>query len=359
MARRHEFADVKSRPCHGFTLVELLVVIGIIGVLIALLLPAVQAARESARRTQCLNNMRQIGLAVQLYADTNRSHLPPFVDARFGVNDSSWRLSLLSFLEQANVEQDVEVHLSPEEDQRERTENWVRISALTLPVFQCPSTPGYLRRDMLSENAVRLGDVDIAGASAMNDYKGVFVVGYFNRAIGLVCCPRGFAGAMYPRATFDRGKDSDTRFAWFGSGARGMTVPMQNIEDGLSSTVFAYEESGVPLPFNVVDPETFVGVSGFSPIDDIRNPTNSRLYSLGVWLEKDWWGTEDPFAAIELVGRAVNVSNVDLPYSFHPGGAHLLMCDTSARLIQDPIDPGVLLALLTRAEGDSVEVVAN
>lgn len=96
----------------GFTLVELLVVIAIIGVLVALLLPAIQAARESARRTQCANNLRQIAIAFQNHHDTNR-FFPSggwhylwvgFPDQGFGKSQSgSWLFSTLPYMEQANL----------------------------------------------------------------------------------------------------------------------------------------------------------------------------------------------------------------------------------------------------------------
>ena len=76
--------------CHtGFTLVELLVVIAIIGILIALLLPAAQAARETARRTQCVNNLKQMGLACQTYANVKK-RLPPGKIFNSGTEYSNW-----------------------------------------------------------------------------------------------------------------------------------------------------------------------------------------------------------------------------------------------------------------------------
>ena len=99
-----------DRKSHGFTLVELLVVIAIIGILVALLLPAIQAARESARRTQCLNNEKQIGIALILRHDARKA-LPPgsvWIGGwgTFDSNgtESTWITHILEYMEEANLE---------------------------------------------------------------------------------------------------------------------------------------------------------------------------------------------------------------------------------------------------------------
>jgi prepilin-type N-terminal cleavage/methylation domain-containing protein/prepilin-type processing-associated H-X9-DG protein len=100
----------------AFTLVELLVVVAIIGVLVALLLPAVQAARAAARRSECASNMRQIGLAIHQYCDTHRGRFPFIVhgeDSRTGkarTKDDSWIYSLAPYLESVD-----KVRLCPED----------------------------------------------------------------------------------------------------------------------------------------------------------------------------------------------------------------------------------------------------
>src|SRR5919106_972509 len=83
------------RTTGGFTLVELLVVIAIIGVLVALLLPAVQAARESARRMQCQNHLKQIGLGIHNFEDTNKTLPHSRYDNRY-----TWAVEILPFIEQ-------------------------------------------------------------------------------------------------------------------------------------------------------------------------------------------------------------------------------------------------------------------
>ena len=92
-----------SASRRGFTLVELLVVIAIIGVLVALLLPAVQSAREAARRGQCTNNLRQIGLAVHNYEDTWKAMPPGSYHGVFG----TWLLHILPFMEQTSLHQQI------------------------------------------------------------------------------------------------------------------------------------------------------------------------------------------------------------------------------------------------------------
>lgn len=101
----------------GFTLVELLVVIAIIGILIALLLPAVQAAREAARRTQCLNNLKQIGVACHNYNDTLKS-LPYNYDPMDGqLGPYSWIVGILPYCEQENLHNQVNFNLHTLGDQ--------------------------------------------------------------------------------------------------------------------------------------------------------------------------------------------------------------------------------------------------
>ena len=100
---------MRSSRERGFTLVELLVVIAIIGVLVALLLPAVQAAREAARRMSCTNNSKQIGLALQNYHDTHKTFPPeaiygngvyPGIGSKEGPYHYTWCFMILPFIEQ-------------------------------------------------------------------------------------------------------------------------------------------------------------------------------------------------------------------------------------------------------------------
>src|SRR3954471_20063556 len=94
----------RRRAAPGFTLVELLVVIAIIGILVALLLPAIQAAREAARRTKCVNNLKNIGLACLNYESTKKSYPPSSTIATdISTNGLSWEVLILPYIEEGGI----------------------------------------------------------------------------------------------------------------------------------------------------------------------------------------------------------------------------------------------------------------
>ncbi|WP_197531323.1 DUF1559 family PulG-like putative transporter [Posidoniimonas corsicana] len=143
----------------GFTLVELLVVIAIIGVLIALLLPAVQAAREAARRTQCLSQLKEVGLAVQNHHDT-RGHFPTGRNRsdQFGV---SWAFEILPYLEEQPV---YDAYIDSE-----RVDSDANAAAMRTPIpaYACPSRRSAAAdRDFDNDDQAPL----VRGSAVLGDY---------------------------------------------------------------------------------------------------------------------------------------------------------------------------------------------
>lgn len=123
---------VYNQGRRGFSLVELLVVISIITILLALLLPGIQAAREAARRIQCVNNLHQLGIALHNYHDAMRRFPAGIVEP----NHTFWSASLLPQLEQANLFNDLNFSMKWET----AGSGNARASATPLKVFRCPST---------------------------------------------------------------------------------------------------------------------------------------------------------------------------------------------------------------------------
>ena len=148
-----------NRFCRGFTLVELLVVIAIIGVLVALLLPAIQAARESARRSQCLNNLKQMGLAIQMHLDAKKC----FPTGCNGTDSKSvsWAYYLLPYMEEGAVFEAYNASY--------RVDDPVNARAMRTPieVYACPSR----RRAAADRNFDNDGNAPLVlAAASLGDY---------------------------------------------------------------------------------------------------------------------------------------------------------------------------------------------
>jgi prepilin-type N-terminal cleavage/methylation domain-containing protein/prepilin-type processing-associated H-X9-DG protein len=130
------------RRIAGFTLVELLVVIAVIGILLALLLPAVQAAREAARRVSCSNNLHQIGVGIHAYNDSYREFPPGAIEmrsltslSRFKARQIAWSALILPYVEQKSLYQSLD--LSKPFDNAANTQG----AAQVVPLYLCPSVP--------------------------------------------------------------------------------------------------------------------------------------------------------------------------------------------------------------------------
>jgi len=292
----------------AFTLVELLVVIAIIGLLIALLLPAVQAARESARRCSCCNNLKQIGLAAHMHHDTY-GRLPagwlgydPATGqpSPLGEPGWGWAAKILPFIEQLNVEKNlVNYHLSILDPAHAAA----RTHALA--VFRCPSDTGKPIFDFDESHGGHphhnpgADDLEFATANYVGAFGTQDVHVCATLSVGQQC--RG-DGTMF--------HNSDLRLA--------------DIADGLSQTFLVGERS------SELGYATWIGV----PAGDECSPglvLGSALYAPN--------------------SRADHAHNFS---SRHPSGTHFLLGDGSVRLVPETIDVAVYRALCTRSGGDSV-----
>lgn len=301
LARSRPFRGIRRRV--GFTLIELLVVIGVIGILIALILPAVQQAREAARRTQCRNNLKQLGLAFHNYHELHRVLPPAEIHGNFLRDTSggphcdwigaigSWTNFILPQLEQSAAYNRLNFEVWP---QVAAIEN-VEVMQMRFPVYNCPSDP---------EDGLSRPWNDVANEVCR-------IMHYF-----AVSGSAEFGGVGYAE-----GNPSDQHcYQYDGMFYNDSRVRLSDVSDGTSNTAMICEVWGRK---------------------EKVSPPDARGMNLH---------------AVAYLDHAPNSFRTTpwAPNSYHPGGVHLALADGSVRYISDSIHLPTLQALASRASGDIV-----
>jgi prepilin-type N-terminal cleavage/methylation domain-containing protein len=335
-----------KRVCRqGFTLIELLVVIAIIGVLIALLVPAVQKVREAAARTQCQNNLKQMGVAFHNHHGAHR-RFPP---GATGWGTAGWATLLLPFLEQDNIYRTLDLALPTYMPAPGFLFNRDKLKDLAVPAFMCPSSslPALLvPEDASPPDLIQVGNyVGIMGAST-DTWNFADPTGQ-QRVTN--CTPPAppnlnFGGYVASNGVLFPGK----------------SIRLTDITDGTTNTIMVGEQSdrgsdpGVGSPPNPI------------PFLDIRMARRTGL----------WTGANAPNTppmqggpcgeggSIITMRHKINVKarfdyrdgiarygwNTPIQ-STHPGGAHALRCDGSVLFLSEGTDWVVLRWLSIRDDG--------
>jgi prepilin-type N-terminal cleavage/methylation domain-containing protein/prepilin-type processing-associated H-X9-DG protein len=337
----------RPRP-RGFTLIELLVVIAIIGILIALLLPAVQAAREAARRTQCSNNLKQIGLALHNYIDSHGVFPPGYVSAidrtvvdpcdQDAENSNSidlgagwaWGSMILPQMEQGNLYNSINFSLSVAYPANNTC------SIATVNSYLCPSDPGPNTIPVFADppdpaNPGTYSGTNILDTVARGNYVGMW-------GLGEVCAGSGQPGTYNvgsigaPLGIFQR--NSNTRIA--------------DILDGTSQTIAVGERSHnlSYVTWTARTPNGWLGTT--SPIEggtDRFNPSP----------EETWTQVMGP-AGLEDGPRTINnpEAHVEDYWSRHPGGANFLFGDGSVHFLKSSIGTAPWRALATKSGSEVI-----
>ena len=316
----------------AFTLVELLVVMAILGILVSLLLPAVQAAREAARRSSCTNNLKQIVLAMHNHEDSYRQ-LP--YSKRDALPQRSWAPDLLPFLEQGNLVSGANYDLS---------QNWWRSTSsgspsvaipnaatvkMHLAVFLCASTPNPKRLQAKTEKPPEENKVGACG-----DY---FVPEGVNLAIN---------NELAPSDAFPAG--ADLRGAL-------LKYPQPNtfaqMLDGTSNTILVGECAGRE--------DVWRGRTMTAAMADKAQSNCARARG-GAWATNDnpyEIGTRVEWCAGGTIPGPMRINNSNeygfLFYSFHPSGANFGFADGSVRMLSEDTPLRLLAVLVTRSGGET------
>lgn len=327
------------RNPRAFTLVELLVVIAIVGILVALLLPAIQAAREAARASQCKNNLRQVATALQNFASA-RAQFPSGGQGTVpNTNSTGYDLHstftlCLPYLEQTELADLMNLKFAYNDN---RAPNNQLAAKTSLPVLLCPSNAlsepdpqGYGQTDYvptvhtdinpitgLLDNSTRMD-----GALALGGTRLSKITDGTSHTIAIAECSPVNHETLFPFI----------------------------VGFGPDPVVTAGNSADTPPPSNAraanrwAEPDNGIGISGpgNNTAGNLRSPINNNNHEHGGPADCPW--------------RTVNCGPNSEIFSFHVAGAHVLLCDGSVDLLSEQLDPRVLRKLVTRAEGTMVDV---
>ncbi|QDU62803.1 Type II secretion system protein G precursor [Planctomycetes bacterium Pan216] len=333
------------RP-RGFTLVELLVVIAIIGVLVSLLLPAVQQARDAARRAQCANNLRQVGLALNNYHESHGSF--PIGDPGSTLRPN-WRIPLLPHLDQAQAYDQLNFDGRTNSGFRGYIYNYAGNTVLldlVVPAYLCPSS-AFPKAN--TAHIVNTGD-----SPMFADYVGIS---------GATPDPLGRTSACTPANVVQGGTLCENGMLTLFHNQR-----LRDCTDGASKTMIVAEQSGQvngreitanPLgPWHGLAVNTTNysgGYTSWNPGTPLSAITYSSGYTGGLTTVADppnsFWLAGAHSGASSTGGFEVN----SIINSFHPGGTHGLMSDGSVHFVSEAIDLESLRRLCVRDDGLIVE----
>ena len=298
---------MSKRPT-GFTLVELLVVIAIIGILIGMLLPAVQQVREAARRIQCGNHVRQLGLAMMNY-ESSQMELPPGWSSdtslvEHGEPGWGWSAHLLPYLEQNNLYEQIDFTVAIEEPMH------ADVVVTPLPIFLCPSDPA---DDVLDLAVELIGDHDHEDDDADGDHEHGELEEFF-------ASRSNYSGVFGTNEAGDGSVEGDGAFF------ENSNMKLARFSDGLSNTMLIGERS------NALGSVSWIGF-----VPELEEP------------------------AARIVGVADHTPNhIDGHFedfrSYHPGGINVVLGDGSTHFVSSNVNLETFQALATRAGGEVASI---
>lgn len=326
----------------GFTLVELLVVIAIIGILVAMLLPAVQAARESARRTDCKSNMKNLALAALNY-ESAQGKFPPAAQNRTG---SVWKQAtppplsrhngisfMLPYLEQGNTYNAINYDWDWNDDSH--SDNELNTEQNLGGVLLCKSAPSGRER-FHGTDYVPMSRIEIANKSPNLEYEppGGSVKDLIDQ--GLI---GDYGGAGNNDPLWDGILQID-QLKVNSSGAVTSTdrrkVRPGKVVDGLSNTFLLFESAGKPVLYSQID----WGNENPSINNEFRWASQATVMELQYYCGTD---------------QFINCSNRSRIYSFHNQGCNIAYADGSVQFHTDDIDPQTFVSLFTMRGGEVIE----